>query len=458
MKKILIAMIPLMLSLTACRKYLNKQPDASLQVPNTLAGYRSMLDLDANTQACTPGLGPIGTGDYTIAPAAQAGLEPISLGLCTWQPSLYLGNNNLSWSLPYTVIYNCNVILAGLPDLPGRAAFSAADWAEYNAIEGGALFIRSLAFYYLEEAFGRPWTPEHSATDLGIPLRLGTDPLAIVPRSPVQAVYDRIVADLFTAARLLPAALQDSNRNRPCRSAAYGLLAKVWLSQQNPQMAKPAADSSLLFYHTLVDYNTVDSAAAHPFPRGGNAEVLFQAYAMYYDVQYARSTMVDTNLYRSYDSDDLRKVVFFQRSGSGYFFKGGYTGLAYLFSGVGVDDVYLLRAECNARNGDAAAALADLDTLLSYRWRKGKFQPFTLTNTRTSQVLSLVLEHRRKETLFREGRWEDLRRLNQDAATADTLYRTIDHQTFVLYPGDARYTWLIPQAEIDLGKLPQNPS
>jgi hypothetical protein len=197
--------------------------------------------------------------------------------------------------------------------------------------------------------------------------------------------------------------------------------------------------------------------AARPFPQAGNAEVLFQSYAMYYPIQYLRTTLVDSLLYRSYDPNDLRRGMFFQKSGTGYSFKGGYTGLIYLFNGMAVDDILLVRAESRARNGDAGGALNDLDSLLAHRWRKGSFQPYTLTGTKAEQVLPLVLTERRKETIFREGRWADLRRLNQDITTADTLRRTINSQPFVLYPGNLHYTWLIPQKEINLGNVEQNP-
>jgi len=442
------------LSLLSCRKYLDKQPDASLQVPGSVADYRAILDQDVNTAQCTPGLGPMGTTDYWVDPSVQSGLSALSLGASTWQPDLYQGNTLSSWSNPYTAIYNCNVVLDGLPQLTG---LDNADKTEYNAVYGGALFIRALQLFYLEETFGQPWRPGTAAVDAGIPLRLSADPLKTTPRSSVQAVFGQIAADLSHAAGLLPVAVQVSNRNRPCRSAAYGLLARIWLTQQDYLQAKRYADSSLLLYDSLVDYNTIDSTTAHPFPTAGNAEVLFQCSAFNYPLQYAKTTMVDTTLFNSYAPDDLRKVVFFQRasSGSGMNFKGDYTGLFYLFSGIAVDDIYLIRAECKVRSGDIAGAMSDLDTLLARRWRKGTFRPLTVLDP--VEALQLVLTERRKETLFREGRWSDLRRLNQNPATADTLSRVMQGVPYTLKPGDVHYTWLIPMQEITLGGITQNP-
>jgi len=69
------------------------------------------------------------------------------------------------------------------------------------------------------------------------------------------------------------------------------------------------------------------------------------------------------------------------------------------------------------------------------------------------EALALVLMERRKETLFREVRWADLRRLNQDSGT---LRRIVGDTVYTLLPGDPRYAYPIPAEEINIGGIEQN--
>lgn len=451
----------LLLAGTACNKFLNKPANASLPSPHTVTDYQGIMDQGSLTTWATPGLGPMYLDDYWAAAAVPGFPDSFSRGMYTWQPALFESAIETSWSRPYAAIYTCNTVLT---NLPGLAGLDSADAATARFVLGQAYFLRAFLFYNLAETFGQPYRPATAGTDAGIPLRLSENVLAKVPRASMGTVYQQIITDLDEAIDLLPVALQTANRNRPCRAAAYGLLARVWLTCQDYEKSERYADSSLLCYDSLMDFNTIDSTNLHPFPPTGNPEVLFQCTAVNYSLQYGRSVLVDSTLYAAYSPDDLRRVVFFQQSppvpgvaSTGYYFKGQYSGLVYLFSGIAVDEIYLIRAESKAWNGDLAGALADLNTLLARRWRQGRFAPYQATGLTQDSVLRIVLGEKRKELLFREGRFYDLRRLNQYPAFAAMLSRVYGGQNFSLSPGSPRYAFPIPQQEIDLGGVAQNP-
>ncbi|HEY6899997.1 MAG TPA: RagB/SusD family nutrient uptake outer membrane protein, partial [Puia sp.] len=309
-------------------------------------------------------------------------------------------------------------------------------------------------FFMLEETYGQPYRPATAATDLGIPLRLDGDALQPVVRSSVKAVFDQIITDLNTAAPWLPLAPQPGAPNHPSRSAAFALLARVALAQQDYAAARTYADSSLALYSTLLNYDTV-TGGTHPFDYINSPELLYQCSGNSYSALFASTTIVDTALYNSYAVDDRRRDLFFQKlaSGKGVGFKGYYSVGHLVFSGIAVDEVYLIRAECRARLRDGAGALADLNTLLTRRWKTGAYTPYT----NSADILGLILSERRKEMVYREMRWSDLRRLNQDPYFATTLKRTMGGASVLLPPNDPRYAWKIPVSEINMSHIQQNP-
>jgi hypothetical protein len=452
--KTILSFSVVLLTMTSCRKYLSRIPDQSLIIPSSVEDYRNLLDNDLMTQNATPGLGPLGVDDYFVSYNNWLALAPPMNTAYDWQEDIFEGQPSFSWDNPYQAIYYANVVLGEI----GSLTVPSSKLAEYNAVRGSALFYRAFHNYNLEETFGQPYSPSTAATAVGIPLRLSENPDQADTRASVKTVFQQIVADLQQAIPLLPSGVQWSNRNRPCQPAAYALLARTYLTMQNYADAEANADSSLGLYDGLVDYNTVDSAKAHPFPASGNNEVLFQCSAFNYQVLYDFSAEADTNLYRSYDPNDLRRAVFFRPAPSGdggVCFKGNYTGQIYVFSGLATDEVFLIRAECRARRGDIAGALADLDTLMTARFRQGTFIPFS--GTTATQALTEVLTERRKETLFRELRWADLRRLNQDPRFEVGIVRLLGGAKDSLPPLDERYTYPIPPDEILIGGIQQNP-
>jgi hypothetical protein len=102
--------------------------------------------------------------------------------------------------------------------------------------------------------------------------------------------------------------------------------------------------------------------------------------------------------------------------------------------------------------------MLDLNTLIERRWKKKgdeiNFIPFTASTE--TEALTKILEERRKELVTRGLRWSDLRRLNMDPRFQVTLNRSYDHEIYQLLPNDKRYTFAIPQNEIEGSGIEQN--
>lgn len=450
--RILLSLL-LVWSFGSCKKYLDLKPDQTLELPSTLEDCQALLDnyLIMNTSFPTS---EMVADNYYLTYADWNTLSILDHAGYTWQADADV--NQGIWLSNYEKVLYANQVLATLDGISGDSSSLAAP------IKGEALFFRGFTFYMLAQLWAQPYKTATAKSDLGIPLRLSPAITGTTTRATIQQTYDQMLGDLKQAATLLSDIPPTSNitKTRPSKAAAYAALARVYLAMGDYINAAVTADSCLQNYNTLMDYTQLDSTSNHPIAIF-NPEVLFQADTYSALALNASKGKVDTNLYASYDSNDLRKVIFFrQNTGANtgtYQFKGSYEGGGSIlqFCGLATDEVYLTRAECYARVGNTAAAMADLNTLLQTRWVMGTYTYRTALNA--DDALSQILVERRKELLFRSLRWTDLRRLNQEARFASTLIRVLNGTTYTLPPNDLRYTLLIPSEVLRREPMPQNP-
>jgi starch-binding outer membrane protein, SusD/RagB family len=446
----------LLIGLTAagCRKsFLAQKPSTNLLIPNSLTVLQELLDNEP-VMNVTPALGEVSADNYYLPYTIWTTLDIKEYNAYIWAPDLYEGQGLVSdWDFPYQQVFYANTVLKGLTSIQP----DSTDQAQWNMLKGWALFCRAYAFFNIAELFAQPYDSASAASDLGIPIRLSPDINVKTTRSSLQASYAQILTDLQSAEGLLPTAIPARNLNRPSRPAAQALFARIYLSVGDYEDAGLYADSVLQNYSFLLDYNTVSPGY---FPVGDTmAEILYQSNLPVPGngnllEGIICGCIIDSNLVASYDSNDLRPSVYYLQQPSGYTLKGSYSGSIFPFSGLATDELYLIRAECSARAGNATGALNDLNTLLTHRWLTGTFTPYPIQSP--EEVLDTILVERRKELAFRGIRWSDLRRLYKDGLT-DTLYRNINGQTYKLPPGSKLYTLPIPPDVINFSDIQQNP-
>jgi hypothetical protein len=425
---------------------LDAKPDQSITTPSNIADLQAILNNYNFINGNYPSASEVSSDDFYLTGTSWAGMLQFQRAFYTWQKYDIIGGD---YTAPYSSIEYANVIIDALKQI------SEGDQSSRNIILGNALFIRGSYHYALSQLFATSYNQTTAGSDLGIALRLSSD-IAVKPvRSTVEQTYTAIIADIKQAIPLLPAS--PSFKYQASKPAAYGMLARVFLSMSDYKNAGLYADSALNIYNTLIDYNTVNATATIPFAQF-NDEVIYDARSSAPQALDQSIAKVDTTLYASYVNGDLRKTVLFKKNVDGSMaFKGNYTGqrFAYLFTGIATDELYFIKAETAARNGDIAIALKYLNTLLLNRWKSGTYVPTSITDPQ--QLLDLILEERRKELLFRSLRWTDLRRLNKESNFSHTLIRNVNGLTYKLEPGSLRFVFQIDQAAVKLSGLTQNP-
>ncbi|PZR18254.1 MAG: hypothetical protein DI539_16425 [Flavobacterium psychrophilum] len=408
--KYLLIFFAVLAFIVGCNKkeFLESKPNSELFIPTTLDDFQSLLDNDAVMNE-TPTLGELSADNYYMPYSYWQTLNAKEKNAYAWYAETFegLSGNIADWNSPYKQAFYANVILDGLNKLP----ITAGNSDRWKAIKGAALFARAHAFYQIAQIFAPVYT-SNSIGNQGIPLRLtpGVDEKSV--RSTLPETYNRILADLVDASSLLPAELPFNNRNRSSKPAAFALLARVYLSMDNYAGAKYSADSCLKLYNALIKYDTLNQGAPLPFNKF-NTETIYQSQFITGNVLRGLSVpncIVDSNLYRSYAPNDLRSSIFFRiHTTTGNLIpKGSYTGTNQLFTGIATDEVYLIRAECEARLGNIQAAMNDLNKLLITRWKENTFVPLSANNS--NEAIQIILTERRKELPFRGLRWTDIRR------------------------------------------------
>jgi tetratricopeptide (TPR) repeat protein len=435
--------------LVSCSKeFLDKKSDKSLIIPKTLDDFHELLN-NESVMNITPALGEISADNYYLADNSWLSLYTnTEKNAYVWAKDVYQGESVSDWNIPYQQVFYANIILDGLDNIQ-RDSTNKVTW---DNIKGNALFHRAFAFYNLACLFAAPYDPTTSSSDPGIPLRLHADINETVGRGTVANTYMQIINDAKQAALLLPPI--PDYKTHASKAATFGLLARVYLNMGQYKEAGQYADSCLQIDDSLMNYNGINTTSRLPFKQF-NKEVIYESEIISYGIFYPSLTAIDSTLYQSYDSTDLRKKIFFTIGRSGYpNFKGYYSGRYNLFGGIAVDEMYLVRAECYARQDKVAAALADLNKLLENRYATNNFVP--LMTLSAGDALNMILKERRKELVFRELRWQDLRRLNKDPQFAITLRRQEGDQVYTLSPNSPNYVLPIPQNEITEDNIQQN--
>jgi hypothetical protein len=442
------------ISFVSCKKgILDEKPRTDILIPTSLSDCQVLLD-NSGVMNETPQLGELSADNYYLTyPFWHQLSQPHEKNGYIWAKEIYAGRGNVEdWNKPYTQVLYANIIIEALDEI----VVDNSNRTDWNRIKGCALFARCYAFYNLSQIFAEAYDSSRAATALGIPLRLRASISDKVSRSTMEQTYDRILKDLLEAKDLLPAEVPALNRNRASKYAAMALLARIYLSMRIYDKAGAFADSVLQSYNRLEDYYKLPNTGT-PFSRD-SAETIFQSRVIASNVLSGiiyPDCIVDSTLYKSYSNDDLRRTLYYAPGFTGNInLRGTYTGTFLLFSGFATDELYLIRAECNARAGKTAAAIADLNTLLITRWKKDTFIPYTASTA--GQALDTILVERRKELAFRGGlRWSDLRRFNKEGRGI-LLTRRLNEQEYTLPVGSPLYVLPIPPDAVLLGELEQN--
>ena len=488
--------------LPSCNKFLEERPSksTSLVVSTTdqlnalLNSYTSFYSEGNRTAIYSTDNYEFTTALYNARPGtfSMAGVE-----FALWD-SKYLADDGREgfWSGEFRKIFSANMVLQNL----GKVSGSASD---KETLKAEAHFLRAYSYFQLANTYCLPYS-DATKDALGLPIKASTSFDEPIKRSKLSEVYDMIEADLKEALKTTVPLVQNGKARhwRANKAAVNGFAARYYLQRGNYNEALTYANKALAEYDVLVDYNTEMrfGRTSSVLIDGGtpNAQTITLQYPYTHDNQSDFTDMLgwkefmyfrmlnheswwyipSQNLLGLYDvNNDLRYKYHIVEN---YSYDRGmtkpsysYPGYVFFFkdrvpSGPTTAEMYLIKAECLARNNDVANAMTAVNTLHKKRTVSGS--PDLQASTK-ADALKVILEERRRESPY-ALRWLDLRRFNHNEDASDDVVLSRNFYTYTsssvqatstpieykLEKNSKRYAAPIPNVDIisSQGVLEQN--
>ncbi|RYE26927.1 MAG: RagB/SusD family nutrient uptake outer membrane protein [Sphingobacteriaceae bacterium] len=336
-----------------------------------------------------------------------------------------------------------------------------------NQLKGEAYTVRGLAYLSLVNFFATPFTV--SSTAAGVPIVTAFQGALTKPaRNTVAQVYTRINTDLDSAFTLMGGtaiALHSTNSYYIAKYVAKAIQARAKLYSGDYAGARDAALSVVQNGGYALVPSTGYAAYWANNTGSNKSETLFELalntatnngtngldwiYSNVTNAGYG-DLLATTNLYNAYSATDIRRTLITDGT------RAANKAQAYLvtkYSNVRQtdrDDIKIIRyaevlltlAEGYARNDDEVNARLYLNQLV--KQRDPSFAGYTSTG---AQLISDILNERRKELAFEGLRFFDFTRLNLPINRPQTTGSAPYYPTVSIT--DFRRILPIPQAEID---------
>lgn len=491
-----IAASAMVLGLSSCRK--SFQPSTAIDENSALTNAGDIETATVGTYALFKNAGYVRSGhflmEYPTDEIAQGQNSSDDLTRAYRYTHLTTSTHPaLFWSQAYKAAEAANRIISVInDDAP----------ADMRQLKGENLYIRAMMHFNLVRIFGRPY-PQNSGNNPGVPILkdgLSESEKLTLARSTVKEVYDFIIADLLKAAELMSVAKTNAFASK---EVALALLSRVYLYKEDNAKAIEFADKvissgrySLLtgaeysnyfrgvpegnketifcIRHTKVEDRGYSSIGSMYFSGDGSGNAQNQAFSGWGEI-YASKKYVDKvaenpadlrmSFVSSYRVNGVLQMNTKLTPNTPMHYINKYSlqeGIVNLSSPVYIRlaEMYLNRAEANAKLGNGQLALDDVNRLRQRAGLSGAAL-HTLASVAASSktVLDVVMEERWLELAFEGHRMYDLFRNNMSMVrNYPGSHVVAGNVNQTILPTDNRVIFFIPQAEIDKNsKLAQNP-
>lgn len=395
-------------------------------------------------------------------------------------------SESMLYSACYKRISNYNIIIDNIGDADGPQSDKVLGIAQ-------AKIMRAYNYFFLINTFAKPYDPATAETDNGIILHTKFDLESSDPQRSVADVYGFIQQDIIDAINDLPE--KALNNYRPDKAFGYALKAKVHLYKREFGLALEAALEALKQgNHQLLDmpgWFTSDKASFEATYPGMNlddpTDMMYRSAWSMFHMSYLQFrydhpehllfqtqrppsvAMLNKATIDLYDkNNDIRYVgvlAFYMGSRptaeAGNITFMSPTTIELNTAGMRLSEVYLIIAECYARDGKIDLAMKYLNDLRVKRILPAGYTELTTADVHNdkTEALSLIREERKRELAFSYDGFFDMRRfMTEFNETMTKVYTNTkgESKTLTLKPGSHLLTFPFPIKAMQTSNLVQN--
>jgi tetratricopeptide (TPR) repeat protein len=441
-------LLALGLTFASCENYLDDVPKGS-KSPTTLADYEAFLrDEYTNQRVNIDGASQLLNDQYaTLATLSSNRLINANYMWDENADRIALKvSDETTYYASYQGISTFNLIVDNaLNTTKATEAEKRIVWAE-------AKILRAMNYFNLVNFYADTYVASTAATKLSVPLITSANINAPSKQVTIQELYNFILNDVKEALPYLPKVSQTALH--PNLGAGYAFYARVFLQMNNYAEALKYADLALAENNKLYDWigyynankaviDVPNSYTATTSPMGFN---YVENYTYRHGITSNLSTENSIPVERAqrFEPGDTRFIsrwkiytvgaeTYYRRTLSGFFNLGGITTV----------EVYLIKAECLARDNKISEALGVLNTVRKTRILPASYQDIATADKTTA--LNAIFRTKRNELINTLIPFADARRLNAEGVYPVSFTKTANGTTYTLKSDSHLWTMPFPQ-------------
>jgi hypothetical protein len=429
MKKLLLLIITV-LSCLSCDDYLDIKTVGQV-IPTTVEDYRSFLTSAYSITISSKVLTSFRSDELALSSQAT-GVEQYE-DVFIWND---LNPSPLMKAYPYASFYNIifytNHIINSKDKIEGNQ--EAVD-----QLVGEAYALRAMQYFELINLYAEPFNSSTASTDAGVPVTTIYETGVDYPIATVEEVYRLILSDLEEAETLINIEQQTPGLNyRFSQWALQAFKARVYLYRQEWQKALDYADAALAIGSELQDLNS----DVNIMPSEYNSVESILALETVATFDLVNNASISDELILVYNpEEDLRFNLYFSKNSDGRYRSNKREETRFKVS-YRTSEMYFIRAEALARLQKPDLAKEALLALVKQRYTPEGFEAYILKvlDLTPDELITEIIEERRREFAIEGHRWNDLRRTTQPEIT-----KVYDGESYTLKKNDERYVIPFPR-------------
>ncbi|SDI36853.1 RagB/SusD family nutrient uptake outer membrane protein [Bacteroides ovatus] len=442
-----------MLVSVGCDDYLSVVPKGE-KIPTTVADFEALLRDEYGCHR-TPSLQAIILMNDQYVSASNLSYYPLYKANYNWDETADRIAMNKSdedtYYVNYSAISTCNLLIENVP------LSTEGTEVEKKVLIAQARVLRAMSYFNLVNFYSDTYVASTAAAKGGVPLITSANINAAYTQPSVQGVYDFIMDDMKSVYNDLPA--KSTTILHPDKATADAFYARLYLQMGNYTDALIYADKALQANDKLYDWTTFYEQYKVELEAPGNSTATFPS-PMGFDCVENYNFRHGPNSYQTMESNlpvermdrfetgDARMASRWKlfTSGNNTYYRSNLRGY-YNYGGMTTVEVYLIKAECLARDGKYDDAMDVLNAVREKRILPATYQP--LQAATEAEAMNYIMQTKNNELILTQVPFMDARRLNAEGKYPVSLSKEVGTSSLTLSPTSHLWTMPFPQGAVE---------